>query len=397
MKLSRLVLISLLGLAVAACTPPVQKVDKYAIDCSQIRGFNYTPTGLVPSARGQYNEDDVCFQLDLAQGLNLNQCRVFVNFPRNATQSTYDSLANNLHHFAAELNKRGMGMMPVVGAGPWVRDESLVDQAPAWVEFLTNTLKDEPNLVMWDIMNEPDYNRAMIIPQLENCKLMSKLFKEMDPDTPLTIGMEIVEFMIQMNDYVDILQFHNYSETRDMIRDTIARAKAFAEKVGKPVFNGEICCIARANPYDVALEEHMKAGMGWYFWELMINKGGWGNVHGVFYQDGTVRDPSIPMAILGIFRNRSEEAFLEVPDREDKIGSVLSRIDDWKKAGSKDFETGIHLAEVCANVLESAQLAPMHESPNWKVNQIRESKDINELKAVIDDFYKTLKPYKKTK
>ncbi len=59
----------------------------------------------------------------------------------------------------------------------------------------------------------------------------------------------------------------------------------------------ETGCVARANPYDVTLEEHMKGKMGWYMWELMITKR-WGNVHGVFYPDGTVRDPSIAAAML---------------------------------------------------------------------------------------------------
>ena len=83
------------------------------------------------------------------------------------------------------------------------------------------------------------------------------------------------------------------------------------------------------------------------------------------------------------------------PDREDKIGSVLSRTEAWKKAGAKDFETGIHIAEVGANMLESAQLAPMHVAPNAEVNRIRASGDIKVLRALLDKQYALLKPYKK--
>jgi hypothetical protein len=126
----------------------------------------------------------------------------------------------------------------------------------------------------------------------------------------------------------------------------------------------------------------------------MIVRKGWGTVHGVFYEDGTVRDPSIPAAILGYFRNR-EDPFPEFPDREDKIGSVLTRIDQWKKDGAKDFETGIHIAEVGANMLECAQLAPMHVAPNYEVNQLRETGDLKALKSLLDKYYALLKPYKK--
>ena len=387
----------LLPALLVSCSTPAPKADKYAVDCTQIRGFNYTPAYVAEPRHHidtwvKYDPQETAFNLDLAQGLKLNMARVFV--PYQCFTELGDSLAPRLRDFARKCDERGIGVVPVVGSGRWMRDSTLTGQAREWAEYLVSALKDEPNLMMWDLMNEPDLNRRMKELNFENCKLMYGLFKELDPDTPLTIGMEKVSCMIEMADYADILQFHNYSETRDMVRDTIALAQAFAKSVGKPVFNGEMGCIARANPYDVTLEEHMKAGMGWCIWELMIVEKGWGTVHGVFYGDGTVRDPSIPAAILGYFRNR-EHPFPEVPDREDKIGSVLSRTEAWKKAGAKDWETGIHIAEVGANVLESAQLAPMHEAPNAEVDRLRETRDLKGLKALLDKQYALLKPYRK--
>ena len=397
MKKIGLLILAVAGIAVCACSPKVQKVDKYAIDCTQIRGFNYTPATVADPRHHvdtwvSYDPDEAAFNLDLAKSLNLNMARVFV--PYQCFTELGDELAPRLQDFARKLDERGMGFVPVVGSGRWMRDTSLLYQAEEWVDYLVNALKDEPNLMMWDLMNEPDLAMFMKDINFENCKLLYKLFKEKDPDTPLTIGMEKVSCMIEMADYADILQFHNYSETRDMVRDTIALAKAFAASVGKQVFNGEMGCIARGNPYDVTLEEHMKAGMGWTIWELMIVRQGWGTVHGVFYEDGTVRDPSIPAAIMGWFRTR-ENPMDYFPDREDKITSVLNRIDQWKKDGAKDLETGLHIAEVGANMLESAQLAPMAENPNWEVNQLRKSKDLKELKTLLDKYYTMLKPYKK--
>ena len=397
MKKIGLLILTVAGIALCACSPKVQKVDKYSIDCTQIRGFNYTPATVADPRHHvdtwvSYDPDEAAFNLDLAKSLNLNMARVFV--PYQCFTELGDELAPRLQDFARKLDERGMGFVPVVGSGRWMRDTSLLYQAEEWVDYLVNALKDEPNLMMWDLMNEPDLAMFMKDINFENCKLLYKLFKEKDPDTPLTIGMEKVSCMIEMADYADILQFHNYSETRDMVRDTIALAKAFAASVGKQVFNGEMGCIARGNPYDVTLEEHMKAGMGWTIWELMIVRKGWGTVHGVFYEDGTVRDPSIPAAIMGWFRNR-ETPMDYFPDREDKITSVLNRIDQWKKDGAKDLETGLHIAEVGANMLESAQLAPMAENPNWEVNQLRKSKDLKELKTLLDKYYTMLKPYKK--
>ena len=396
MKHTRIIIAALAMLAAVACNAPQQqKIDKYAIDCTQLRGFNYTPaTNAEPRHHidtwVKYDEDVIAFDLDLAQGLKLNMCRIFV--PYQCYEELGDELAPRLQDFARKCNERGIGVVPVVGSGRWTRDTTLLDQAPVWVNFLVSALGEEPNLMMWDLMNEPDLNRRAKESNFENCKLMYKLFKEADPATPLTIGMEKVSCMIEMNDYADILQFHNYSETRQMVADTIALAQQFAAKVGKQVFNGELGCIARGNPYDVTLEEHMKANMGWCIWELMIVEKGWGSVHGVFYGDGTVRDPSIAAAIMGYFRNR-DYCMEYQPDREGKIASVLQRAEEWKKAGANDFETGIHIAEVAANELESAQLAPMTVAPNYQVNCVRKSGDIKELNKLIGQFCALLKPY----
>ena len=109
---------------------------------------------------------------------------------------------------------------------------------------------------------------------MDHAMYMAKVFHELDPVTPVTIGATFAENMIAMGDAVDVLSFHDYSTTRAQIRANIETAKAYAAKVGKPLFNSEIGCIARANPYDVTLEEHQRAHVGWYIWELMITPTG---------------------------------------------------------------------------------------------------------------------------
>lgn len=393
-----LIIAAAMLLAVTAAAQPT-KEEKMSFDFSKMRGFNYTPAG-VASPRHHtdawvlYNEETACFDMDLAQKLNLNQARVFVNY--QVYQEIGEKLGPILKHFFKECAKRGIGVTPVVGGGAWSRDPSQRNLADEWAAFLVNTLKDEPNLAMWDVHNEPDYvfNEERKQMNYANCKYMSELFHKLDPNTPVTIGCATVQGMKDLAEYVDVLQFHDYSDTREGIRKSIKEAEAFAKDVKKPVFNGELGCIARANPYDVTLQEHMEAGMGWCIWELMIVRKGWGNVHGVFYEDGTVRDPSIAAAIMGFFRNR-DNIRLEEPDAESKITKTLAAIDEWKAAGSADFEKGIYNAEVAANLIESAQLAPMHIAPLYEVNEVRKSGDIKELGALVDKFVETLKPYMK--
>lgn len=401
MRKVNLIILSAAILLLAGCSNKTSapKVDKFAIDCDAIRGFNYTPASVAAPRHHtdswvKYDEKTTVFDMDLAKELNLNMTRVFVNY-QAYQELGGEELARRLQHFCHVCQERGIGVIPVVGNGAWVRDTTQRDLAVEWAEFLVNTLKDEPALAMWDIHNEPDSNnperRAM---NFSNCRFLSELFHKLDPNTPVTIGAMLVPGMIELADYVDILQFHDYSETREGIKEQIKAAREFSQKVGKPVFNGELGCIARANPYDVTLEEHQKAGMGWVIWELMIVREGWGNVHGVFYEDGTVRDPSIYTAIMGHFRNR-KNIRLEEPDAENRVTTVLGRIADWKKAGAKDFDKGADIAEVAANLLESAQLAPMHIAPLYEVGQVRETRDLKELTSLLDKYSKMLEPYKR--
>ena len=222
---------------------------------------------------------------------------------------------------------------------------------------------------------------------------MANVFHELDPVTPVTIGAALAENMIEMGDAVDVLSFHDYSPTRAQIRTTIQKAKEYATKTGKPLVDTEIGCVARANPYDIALQEHMQAHVGWYIWELMIADY-WGPVHGVLYADGTVRDPSIAAALLGFFRNRGTNAVEEMPDRENHLTQAVAKNKRWLSDPNPDWQEGLDLAEVSANLLESAQLFPMHTLPTRQVDLLRSSPpDVASLRLLLEKFTSSLEPY----
>jgi len=370
-------------------------------DPSLIRGFNYTPAN-VASPRHHvdcwvhYDSATIQFDLDLAKSLNLNQVRVFI--PYAVYSEDKADLPANLHHFVRECHKRGIGVMPVVGSGPWLKDTSLRVQGKEWVQFLVKTISDEPGLVMWDVMNEPDWPttpKEMVLRKYDNAKFMAKTFHEFDPKTPVTIGMAFVDGMIELADYVDVLQFHDYMPTREQIRKNIQRAKEFAAKVHKPLINGEIGCIARANPYDITLQEHMKAKVGWYIWELMIVRKGWGPVHGVFYEDGSVRDPSIAAAIMGFFRKRDNDILPAVPDKEGWVTKIIDQSNKWLQNPERTWNDGLDIAETAAHLLEAAELAPMRMPPTWEVQKLRQGGlNLKSLGELIVKFKNQLEPYK---
>ncbi len=406
MKNSVFIPLFFLFLAITSCSRPDKNISRFDFtgprDPSLIRGFNYTPANVAAPRHHidtwvKYDSTAIKFDLDLAKSLNLNQVRVFV--PYTVYTEDKDALPEKLRHFVRECHKRGIGVMPVVGSGQWVRDTSLRAQGREWVQFLIDALSDEPGLAIWDVMNEPDWPttpRERVLRNFENCKFLANTFHELDPNTPVTVGNAFVDGMIELADYVDVLQFHDYMQTKEEIRDTINRAKEFAAKVNKPLINGEIGCIARANPYDITLQEHMNAKVGWYIWELMIVREGWGTVHGVFYEDGSVRDPSIAAAIMGFFRKRTADIIPADADKEGWVTKVTDQSNIWLKDPEGTWKDGLDLAETAAHLLEAGELTAMRLPPTREVEMLRQGEvNLEALKELVVRFNEQLEPYRK--
>lgn len=387
-----------IALLVAAATLPMTAQRRVPKDLSRVRGFNYQSAETIGHAEFwlEYNPLVTERDLDYAARLQLNQVRVFV--PYSAWERNKEALRKNLLHFVRAAHARGMGVMPTMQYkfGEW-RDKAAWPNARPFVADLVATIGNEPGIAIWDVENEPECCKLPPTPdnrlRMEHAMYMAKVFHELDPVTPVTIGATLAENMIEMGDAVDVLSFHDYSPTRAEIRANIAKAKQYAAKVGKPLVNSEIGCIARANPYDVALQEHMQAHVGWYIWELMIT-GNWGTVHGVFYPDGTVRDPSIAAALMGFFRNRGPNAVEDVPDRENHLTAAVAKNKAWLIDSDLAWDAGLDLAEVSANLLEAAQLAPMHDLPSMQVALLRNGPpNLPALRSILQRFTSLLEPY----
>jgi hypothetical protein len=388
---------ALVGFALCASVAAASDIGIQPLDWSAVRGANYcAAAGHHVEHWLHYDPKETERDLDYARKININQVRVFLS--RSAYDADREAFRRNLIHLARTCQARHIGLMPVVTSKREMPDEA--EPYPAsreWVQMLVDTIGDEPALVCWDVFNEPDYPEGPArSSHIAHARVMAALFRELDrrkPRTPITIGFAYENFMEQNADAVGVLSFHDYSPTREEIRRHIEDAFAFAAKVKKPVFNGEIGCTARANPYDVAIEEYTQARMGFYIWELMITRY-WGNVHGVFYPDGSVRDPSIAAAMLGIFRNRSESIVQELPNREGWVTRTVTDGKKWLEDPSASYAHGLKLAETAANLLEANELVGMRDLPTRRVALLRQgTPNSPALRMVLADLLKQLEPY----
>lgn len=367
-------------------------------DLSGVRGFNYqsAPTTGHVEHWLQYGAAETERDFDFARRLQLNQVRVFV--PYAAWARNKEAFRKNLLHLVRAAHQRGMGVMPTIQYAPDVSmNKARWPESREYVADLIAMIGKEPGLAFWDVLNEPDCCALPPTPanrtRMEHAVYMAKMFHELDPVTAVTIGATFSDNMIEMGDAQDVLSFHNYLSTRAAIRADIAKAKAYAAKVNKPLINTEIGCIARANPYDVALEEHMKANVGWYIWELMITHS-WGNVHGVFHPDGTIRDPAIVAALFGMFRDRDEDVMPGVPDREGAVSRAVTKNRKWLADANAVWEAGLDLAEISANLLEAGQLIAMYDPPTRTVDLLRKgAPNMAGLRAAIEKYTAMLEPH----
>jgi hypothetical protein len=381
---------------------PRRAGSRTPMDTSTIRGANYcyAEYGGHPGMWNNYSPAITERDLTYAQRLGINQIRCFITY--QAYTNNPEQFRKNLLHLVRAADQRGIGVMPVVGYTRQMMTNESHPGAEEWAKFLVDTLGKEPGLAFWDVCNEPDYPSTptnVLASRVPFARHMAGVFRRLDGQTPVTIGFAYEHTMEQCADDVDVLVFHDYQQTREAVRTDIEKARLAGVRTHKQVMDDEMGCVCRANPYDMTIQEHMNAHMGFYLWELMIvwdGTRGWGNVHGIFYPDGTIRDPSIPMAVRGIFRNHGPEVVLERPNREGRVTRTISDAHKWLASANGDWHAGLDIAEVAANLLESAQLVPLHELPTRQVEMLRRAQeDRPALKTLLEKDVVALQPYER--
>jgi hypothetical protein len=403
-----IIFLTILAGAMLTQAPAFAKAGRmagFASDYSDVRGFNYQPA----STRGyteewvKYPHDEIDRDMGYAQKLRLNTARVFLSY--NAWSQDKAGFRTKLRDFVRTANAHGIRSMIVLvdlpgQMMPDLFEESAKPKLREWAKDMVATVGKEPGLAFWDVANEPDLVRMpQFMPNTNQpqriavARYLATVFRALDHHTPVTIGCLYLDCTMQTADVVDVLSYHDYSMNRAQIAADIVRAQKFAASVHKPIITSEMGCTGRANPYDIEIEEHGKAHMGWIIWELMIAHN-WGPIHGVFYPDGTVRDPAISSAIVGVFRNRGHDVVLEEPDREGLMSGALEDANKWLQSSAPDWFEGLVTAESEANFLEANQLVGLRDLPTRRLDLLRAGPpDIAALHKLIEEFTAELTPF----
>lgn len=361
-------------------------------DYSFIRGVNY---GM--------KTDPAIVRRDLsyAKRLGLNSVRIWLSY-RRFEEIGAEYIAQ-LVTFVRTCHKEGVSVVPILfngnGLDPAVLQEDFLPRADRFTQAVVKALQDEPGLLMYDAMNEPPCNDLILKAPDEETKQavyaqiwrfvrhVCKQIKRLDPVNCLTVGNWLAADIASSADLVDVISYHDYSPTISGVRNAAEAALAEGHRWGKPVINNETCCIARANNYDTVIQVLNEYGIPWYVFNLMI-EGYWSDVHGIFYPDGSVRDPAIAAAIVGCFRCRDLEAIVpEKPNREHQAIDALKKLRSLLSDAEPDVfayrsvKAG-ELLDACehvANLLEGGQLIPMQIPPTARIAAWRRQEKPNLL------------------
>jgi hypothetical protein len=401
----RLAILAAMAFALAAGPARAEKPLK---DYSFIRGVNYGMTA-----------DQAILERDLgyAKRLNLNSTRIWLNV--GGYERDPQGYITQVRNYIRTGQRLGFSTMPILFNGNNLDPNTLKPEfrtrGDAYVKAIVEAIKDEPGLLMWDVMNEPLTNSYYgSATGEEKTKREAEItaflryyipyVKKLDPVNATTVGYEKSLSLPATADLVDVLTFHEYTQLRSTIEEAYRTAEEISKKLGKPMMNTETACIARANPYDVLLEISEKHKTGWYLFNLMI-QGYWGEVHGLFYPDGTIRDPAIISAVMGFYRNRNLNTIIRpVPNRENHVTKAIQAIEAALKDNPSTFSYSktstdklLDAAEYAANLLEAAEMVPMYVPPSAQIRfwreQPPEKRDRDAIRAFTYDLGLTLKKY----
>jgi hypothetical protein len=366
------------------------------------------------------NQETLERDLGFMKRLQLNSTRVWLS--QRAYESNPEEYIKRVVNYVRTCNKYGVAVMPILfnGTFPALLEKNAKETGEKYVTAMVNALKNEEGLLMWDIMNEPemnDYYRKA--PPEEQEKRINEIegfvrhfityVKKIDPVNAVTVGHWLPKFCEYTSDLVDAISFHDYLETRSRVEKSYAIAEGYSKKYNKPLINSELCCIGRSNPYDMAIQIADEHNVGWYVFNLIIS-GYWGEIHGLIYPDGTIRDPSSIAAIYGFYRKRDLNTTVKaLPNREEhaeKAIALLEKVLDgdfdvfpdvfgiepFRASGNSVGASGnrpsgnsvddiLEAAEYCANLLEGAEMVPMWEPPTAKIETWRKMSDRDKEKA----------------
>ncbi len=322
-------------LAMFSATVPVAAS---AADFSDMRGANYVPSYARNDVQIWMDYDPAVIDRELgyAERLKLNTVRVFLQYA--VYERDPKLFLERFESFLSLCGKHEIRMMPVVfdscfGEFPDLeryRDKDWMacpgqnrlgpDHWPKLEQYVRDVVgghKDDPRIVMWDVMNEPtctSFNKP------EDQRLIWTFLdhfldyvRQQQPGQPLTVGVEHSSLIPKVLAKIDVLCFHNY---RQDLREDMRQVQALGRQHGKPAIINEVAGRPQ-QPFSYVMPILREEKIGWCFWELMLGKTQFSRAafpyQGLIYPDGTCFDAREVALVAGVSVEEAQRLFPQRP------------------------------------------------------------------------------------
>ena len=187
-----------------------------------------------------------------------------------------------------------------------------------YANAIMDRLKDNPAVLLWDLMNEPEFaSEGPIGPNVMNTPQMVTLrdaflthfhdfVKRRFPNEVVSIGWASLEEAAHHANLADVLTFHVYAEG-DSLEATIARAVDLGRRTHKPIFITETLANfdfgkpdfgslasdeAQLAHYQKVLPILLRSPVGWMAWGLVISRD-FDPSTDIFYPNGEPRPAAL--------------------------------------------------------------------------------------------------------
>lgn len=187
-----------------------------------------------------------------------------------------------------------------------------------YIDAIIGRLKDNPNVLLWDLMNEPEWASEgplspteIITPKMKRVRdaflrHFHSYIKRRFPDQILGMGWASLQDAEKYSSLSDVITFHVYGGP-GKIQSEIGKAEAFSKRSGKNVLITETLANwdfgspdfghlatdeEQLKHYQEVLPVLMKSPIGWMGWGLVISRD-FDPYTDIFYPDGIPRPAAL--------------------------------------------------------------------------------------------------------
>ena len=187
-----------------------------------------------------------------------------------------------------------------------------------YIDAVVGRLKDNPSILLWDLMNEPEWASegplsptVIITPEMKKVRdafldHFHDYMKHRYPNEIVGMGWARLDYAEEYSNLSDVVTFHVYGDP-DRIQSDIDKAQAFSDKTkkrilitetlanwdfGSPDFGRLATDEQQLAHYQKVLPVLMKSPIGWIGWGMVVSRD-FDPYTDIFYPDGIPRPAAV--------------------------------------------------------------------------------------------------------